>query len=173
MSVKSVLRLAVLLSLVIAATGCGGSLSEYGQHRRVTRAQKATPPFSPIYYKDLEQTHVAIQLEVADGRLRLAARPADRRPGKMPYHPSTAGSVLVVYKDAEGKELGRYWSQDPMLARTCDAERGRERGLKPLPDGTVIELLLPDDPRIRSLEIGRRDQKPVSIGLEGQIEPRK
>ncbi len=78
--------------------------------------------------------------------------------------------MLVVYRDADGKELGRYATQDPILARSCDSERGLVGELKPLPNGVVIEVLLPVDARIRSVDVGRPDQKPLTFPIGRQID---
>jgi hypothetical protein len=167
---NSTIQTVLLLMLVAWFTTACDAYNEYEQYRQVKKAQDATRAFTPTYYKDTQRRHLVVYFEIADGRLRPSARPAERRPGKLPYRSASAGNVLVVYRDADGKELGRYATEDPMLVRSCDSEHGLVGELKRLSDGVVIEVLLPDDARIRSVAFGRPNEKPLTFPIGRQID---
>lgn len=171
MNRSQAIRAAVLILLPAwVATGCTGSYDDYKQYRQGKEARDATAPFTPTYYKDPQRRHLAVYFEISDGQLQPSTRRAELRPGNPPYRSPTAGNVLLVYRDAEGKELGRYATQDPVLARSCDSDRGLVGELKPLPNGMLVEVLLPADARIRSVEIGRMGQKPKMFPIGRQID---
>jgi len=150
--------------------GCTSEIDEYQQYRKQQQVEGATPAFNPAHFKEAERRHVAVFFEIVGGNLQLAARPAQLRPGNLPYRSQTAGDVVVVYRDNAGKELGRYATLDPILARSCDSEKRRVGELKPLPDGLVVEVLLPYDPHIQTVDIGRPGKEPLSFRIGGRID---
>ena len=87
---------------------------------------------------------MAVFFNIVDGVLIPSSRSADIRPGRMPHHSKTSGNVMIVYKGPDEKELGRYATEDPILVRSCDFDKGKVGELKPIDKGTV-EILLPYD----------------------------
>ena len=76
--------------------------------------------------------------------------------------------MIVVYKGVDGKEIGRYSIDDPVLARSCDFDFEKAGDTKPMKLGTA-EILLPYDPKIATLGIGRVDGKLKLFNVSPQI----
>lgn len=162
----------VIATGIWLVTGCA-DIELYKNDNKRQEVENKTPAFNPAYFKDVDRRHLAIVFDVVDGKLRPDPQPAQQRPGSMPYRTATAGNVLIIYKDALGKELGRYAVEDPVLARSCDFEEGQRIGeTKPLKHAKV-EILLPDDSAIHSVVIGRIDGKSKSFDISAQVEKRQ
>lgn len=169
--------LTIVLISVMAVVGyslLGGE--EYKFYNSRDKAEKNTPSFSPTYFKDEGRRHMAVFFNIVDGVLMPSSRSADIRPGRMPHHSKTSGNVIIVYKGPDEKELGRYATEDPILVRSCDFDKGKVGELKPIDKGTV-EILLPYDPLITAVEIVRIDGKrktfDFSIQIKGGLKSKK
>ena len=163
------LVLIISITSLMVLNGCaafGGE--EYKFYNSRDTAEKNTPAFNPAYIKDKDSRHMAVFFDIVDGRLKPSPRPAEIRPAKMPYRSKTAGSALIIYKGADGKELGRYATEDPIIVRSCDFDEGKLGELKTIDKGTV-EILLPYDPLITSVDIERIGSKPKTYDLSRQI----
>lgn len=148
----------VAVCSLILLSGCGRNSEDYEFHQNSQELEDNTPPFNPTYFKDSDRQHMAVFFNISNGMLSLSNRPAEIRPGDMPYHTATGGNVLIIYKDADGKELGRYAIEDPVLARSCDFDDGAIGELRRIPSGTT-EILLPYNENIASIDLGRVDGK--------------
>lgn len=155
---KKIVKVFLMIIATAILWGCAASRAEYKSHRLRQKAERNTPPFTPAYFKQKERRHMAVFFDIVDGTLTPSRRTAEIRPGRMPYRSATTGNVLVIYKAADGKELGRYAIEDPVLARSCDFDSGKTGELKPIERGT-IEILLPYNPAITTVEIGRIEGK--------------
>ena len=115
-------------------------------------------PFNPGYFKDENQKHLAIPLRIKGGKLEINREKVNNvklRSGNLPYSPG--GDTVVVYKDLDGTEIGRYSIEDPTKSRSCDLIDGKERlGVYQLNKADVeleLELLLPSNPEIAFINI--------------------
>lgn len=170
MNGKMLMGIAAAVSMLgLLATGCDSDLMKsYNRDRERQEVESKTPPFNPSYYRDATRRHLAISFDIADGVLTASDSPAQVRPGRLPYHSPTAGNVLVVFKDAKGKELGRYAIEDPALARSCDFDQSRVGDVKPIKRGKV-EILLPFNLSIESVQIGRIGKAGKEFSVRDQI----
>jgi len=159
--------LLIIPAMLLFFHGCEG-YSEYKHEEERTKVETKTPAFNPEYFKDKNRQHIAVFFDIVNKKLQISSQPVQVRPGKMPYRPKAGGAVTVVYKDSEGKELGRYSTADPMLARSCDLEAGKGKHEKLIEKG-AIEILLPYDTRIATLEITGADKKPRSFPISQKI----
>lgn len=85
------------------------------------------------------------------------------------HRSASAGSVLVIYRNGKGKEIGRYATEDPLLIRSCDLDDPRGGVVRLLKRGTV-EVLLPFDRAISSLEIGRAEGRMRRYEIGGLVQ---
>lgn len=92
-------------------------------------------PFDPEYYS--RSTHIVLLVSSAAGPARPPEYRVEKRPGPAPFQPPDAGTVEVRYLDASGNELGHHAFPDQSLPREGD-----------------IELLLPANPEIATVELG-------------------
>jgi hypothetical protein len=166
--IKSASLGVLFLVAVVFAGGCATTGGPSKLQREQQSVAKHTPAFDPSYFKEPQRKHLAVFFDVREGELAPSKRAAQVRPGRMPHRSETAGNVIVVYRGVDGKELGRYAVEDPALARSCDFDRSRTGAVKPIPKGTV-EILLPYDPRIGTVEISRVGGKPRSFDIRPQI----
>jgi hypothetical protein len=111
-----------------------------------------TPPFNPLYFRDTMNMHMAFFFDVRNGNLSQSLKPRQVRPGGMPYHSRTRGEFVVVYKDSNNTELGRYAIQNPTYVRSYDVFYDTTGDMRPIISGT-IEILTPYDNRIYILQI--------------------
>lgn len=161
----------ILLFIVIVLvllSGCATVMRDQKFASNRKKVEKNTPPFDPAYFKQADRKHLAIFFDIKDGRLVLSDRPAQVRPARMPYRSPTAGNVDVVYRDAGGKQIGRYAIYDPVVARSCDVDEGRKGAIKRLQKGTV-EILVPYDPKISTVEIAPKGGKFTSFEVSARI----
>ncbi len=118
-------------------------------------------PFNPGYFKDENQRHLAIHFRIEDGKLAInKEKDGESHSGNLPYSPG--GDTVVVYKDSNGTEIGRYSIEDPSKSRSCDLIDDKRLGVFPLEKGDV-ELLLPTNPDIASIDIIYADKDPQTI----------
>ncbi len=158
----------LLASITVVPSGCSAGANEYRFEKDRRKIEDNTPPFNPAYFKKADSKHISVFFDIVEGELILSKKPAQVRPGQMPYRSKTAGSVLVIYKGADGKELGRYATEDPALARSCDFEAGKKGNVKPIERGRA-EILLPYDPKITTLEIGLKEGKKKTFNIGSQV----
>lgn len=92
-------------------------------------------PFDPEYYRHSE--HFALLLHATIGPPAPADHMVEIRPGPAPFRPPDGGAVTVTYHDSSGNELGRFALPDLPFLPEAD-----------------IELLLPANPHIATVEIG-------------------
>lgn len=150
-------------------SGCNDAMEDYNRYKAQNDIAEKTPDFDPTYYKDTKRRHMAVFFDVQDGELKLSARPVQVRVGNMPYKPESAGNVKIVYKNAEGKTLGNYNVYDPILARSCDEQKGGLKGeFKKITKGT-IEVLLPLNQQISQIEIIAADDKRKSFNVGERV----
>lgn len=154
--------------VLVLSSGCGIDSKDMKYAIKRHNIEKNTPPFDPSYFKQEERRHLAIFFDVNDGQLVLSDRSAQVRPSRMPYRSPTAGDTVVVYRNAEGKQLGRYATFDPLIIRSCDLDAGRIGANKRMRRGTV-EILIPYEPKISILEIGPKGGKLISFNVSSQI----
>lgn len=155
--------------LSVYLTGCSDAMDDYDRYKAQNDVAEKTPDFDPAYFKDTKQRHMAVFFDIQDDMLRLSDRPVQVRPGNMPYRSESAGNVKIVYKNAEGKTLGSYSTYDPILARSCDEQRGGLKGeFKTIVKGTV-EVLLPLNQQISQIEIISADDKRKSFKVEEHV----
>lgn len=152
-------------------TGCA-DMQFYNDDSKRQEVEASTPAFNPAYFKDKERRHLAVAFEIVEGKLKLDFRPAQLRPGNMPYRTAAMGEVLVLYRDAAGKELGRYAIENPVLARSCDAGGRKPFGETKRLDGARVEILLPDEPAIHSVEIGLVNEEGRSFDVSERVKNR-
>ena len=149
----------VLLTSSWLASGCAGIRAEQRSEHDRRLVEATTRPFNPAYFKDETRRHRAIPFDIVNGELELSARSIEERPGPLPYRPPGAGSVVVIYKDAQGRTLGRYAIPDPTGARSCDLDNGKIVGeVKRIEEGKV-DLLVPVDDRIVQIEVSRKPKR--------------
>jgi len=126
-------------------------------------------PFNPGYFKDENQRHLAIHFRIEDGKLAInqeKEKDGKLRSGNLPYSPG--GDTVVVYKDSNGTEIGRYSIEDPSKSRSCDLIDGKRLGVFPLEKGDV-ELLLPPNPEIAVINIIYADKESQKIDVHGIV----
>ena len=136
-------------------TGCTETTwYEFQQAWDRSTLETSTPAFNPGYFKDTSLRHVAIFFDILDGQLVLNPRPAELRPGSLPYQSRSTGDVRIVYFDSSGQELGNYALENPLIARSCDFTGKLPMGeSKPLPRGAV-EVLVPHNIAIAHVKVG-------------------
>lgn len=127
----------------------------YREHREIA---SRVDPFDPAWFGDPQHRHMAVFFQIIESRLVLQERPAERRPGDMPYRPAEGGPVSVIYFDADGIEVGRHIMHDPILARSCALPEGPAGNVRPL-NAAASEILLPDDERIAALSLRWTEQE--------------
>lgn len=155
--------------LSVYLSGCSDAMDDYNQYKEQDDVAEKTPDFDPAYFKDTKQRHMAVFFDIQNGKLILSARPAQIRVGNMPYKPESAGNVKIVYKNKKGKTLGSYSVFDPILARSCDQQKGGLKGeFKTIAKGTVA-VLLPLNQKISQIEIISADNKRNSYKIGGRI----
>jgi hypothetical protein len=163
------LALIICITSLMVVNGCavfGGENYKFYNNRDTV--ENNTPTFNPTYLQDKERQHMAVFFDIVDGELKPSSKPAELRPAKIPYRSKTAGSVFIIYKGADGKELGRYATEDPILVRSCDFDKGKLGELKAIEKGTV-EILLPYNPLIKTVDIRRINGKPRTYDFSRQI----
>ncbi|NIP23807.1 MAG: hypothetical protein GWN67_01280 [Phycisphaerae bacterium] len=160
--------LLVIVTVLVVSSGCATVMRDQKFASNRKKVEKNTPPFDPAYFRQADRKHLAIFFEVKDGRLVLSDRPAQVRPARMPYRSPTTGDVVVVYRDAGGKQIGRYAISDPVVARSCDVDKGRKGAVARLQKGTV-EILVPYDPEISTVEIAPKEGKFTSFKVGARI----
>ena len=128
------------------------------------RAEKNTPPFNPEYFKEKEKKHIAVFLEIFQDTLTPSSRSAEIRPGNLPFRSKSMGPVTIIYKGANGQEIGRYAIEDPLIIRSSDI-----KDTKPIRRST-IEILLPLNLTIRTIEIGSVEGLLREFDISKQIE---
>jgi hypothetical protein len=141
---------ATMLSILII--GCTKERERYIFYRERAKVENNTPPFSTGYFEDERNRHVAVLFNIDNGVLTLADPQPQVRPGHMPYHPSTSAHFIVIYRDSNDFELGRYSIEDPRSLRSCEATNGTPGDITTITHGT-LELLLPHDERITSMTL--------------------
>ncbi|MCJ7662842.1 MAG: hypothetical protein MUO24_01225 [Desulfobacterales bacterium] len=164
------IALIIVIASIVIVGGCtlvGGD--EYKLYNSRDKEEKNTASFNAAYFKDKERRHMAVFFDIVDGVLTPSSRPAEVRPGRMPHRSKTAGNVIIVYKGQDGKELGRYAIEDPILVRSCDFDKGKVGELKPINKG-MVEILLPYNLMITTVEIERADGKRKAFDFSTQIE---
>lgn len=166
-SLKNIQLYIVSTLFISVLTGCG-SMGQYSEYNKQQKAADATPSFDPAYFKDSKRRHLAVTFDIEEGVLKQPTKPIEVRPGNLPYRSATAGDVVIVYRDKSGKELGRYAVHDPVLARSCESDEGREGELKTIPNGNV-EVLLPLDSRIAQVDVGRPNKKAKQFPIEDKM----
>jgi len=98
---------------------------------------------------DIQSSHIAVKIIYDNGKWLLDSSFSELRPGKLPYLLKGSGSFEVIYRDASGKEIGRYRYEDPTLRRVCEGEKpGFSKA-----DRAVIEILLPGNQAIDRFEL--------------------
>jgi hypothetical protein len=120
----------------------------------VAQTERAVRAFDALAFQDPKRAHLALGFKVSDGRLELDGRPAQVRSGKMPYQPVAPADGVgarVIYRGGQDV-LGLYALEDPRNARSCEAGLEQGKAISPIKSG-AIELLLPDDGRITSLDL--------------------
>ncbi|MFC1511717.1 hypothetical protein ACFL5H_00795 [Candidatus Latescibacterota bacterium] len=161
--------LIILLISVMVIGGCamfgGGDYKFYNSRDNV---EKDTPPYNPSYYRDQESRHMAVFFDIVDGLLIPSSRVAEIRPGRMPYRSETSGNIMIVYNGPDGRELGSYATEDPILARSCDFDDGNVGEIKIIEKGT-IEVLLPFNRSIAEVEIGKVGEESKTFDFSVQI----
>lgn len=158
----------IVLSIWLVAGCSTTNKREYHSYKEEQKLKRLSGDFDPAYFKSTENRHMAVFFKISDGKLQPASTPPQTRPGSMPYRSADAGNVLVIYRDSNGKELGRHAVEDPLLARSCDFDDNKTGRLNPLPENTSIEILLPDLPAITHIEIGRIDGKRKTFEIKGR-----
>jgi hypothetical protein len=118
-------------------------------------AEAKVRPFTPGMSRDLTAQHLALRFRVSDGALLLEPGAGQVRNGTMPYHPG-GGDYQVAYLNGAGRRIGGYRMEDPRWVRSCDTSVGGGVVRKPAA-GTVVEILVPRDSTIATLELGVAD----------------
>jgi len=145
---------------VFLLAGCTGKTwHEFQMAKDRDTLETHTPGFNPGYFKKQSSQHLAIFFDIVEGEIVLNPRPAELRPGSLPYQSRSAGDVRIAYFDSTEKELGHYALENPLVARSCDFEgKSRMGETKPILRGT-IEVLVPNNMAITYVEIGPTHQK--------------
>jgi hypothetical protein len=156
---------AILFALLI---GCE-EYDKYQYYGDRTHVENNTLPFDAAYRRRVPLRHIVVFFEVVKESLYVSPDSAIQvRPGRLSYRTATAGDFLVIYKDIQDVELGRYAREDPRYIRSYDIETNRRRGLYAIQEGT-IEILLPYDTRIHTIEVGRKGEASVSYNIKDKI----
>ena len=121
------------------------------------KAEQNTRPFSPAYFQQKENRHIVLQLGLQDNQ-SYEVKGAVVRVGNTPHRTATRQDLNVVIRDANGGQVGTFYTDDPTLLRSCEPEV--EKTITAIP-GTVIELALPYQPGATTIELFARDQKQV------------
>ena len=165
---KIVALISFVLMLSWLSGGCARKNAENQLAEDREKVEKSISAFNPAYFRDNDRKHITVFFDIVDGNLSISPRPAEIRPGRLPFRAASAGPFLVVYKNAEGKELGRYATEDPTVVRGFDSSGDNKPSLKSIRDGT-IEILLTANPAIATVEIGRIDGEPRSFSVSEQV----
>jgi hypothetical protein len=119
-------------------------------YERRNDAESKTGPFTLKHLNNNEARHIALVLKI-DGD-RLVPVRAVRRRGILPYRPTNGGQFQVELLDANGKRLNTFSIQDPTIQRSCDGDDENDV-IRPLPNGTEFEIVLPDLPQIARVQM--------------------
>jgi len=157
------LLMIALITLVLLYLNACNAYKLTQQHQSVS---KQTSTFNPAWFKDTEHMHAAILFQVKNGQISTPPLPAELRPGALPYRSQKGSQVTVVYFDSDEKEIGRYASEDPILARSCMTSG---RGVQPLAQG-FFEVLVPANRKISALTLISRNAKPVQYNIAKQMQ---
>lgn len=132
--------------------------TQYGLDWLSQKLDKETRSFSTAYLSDGKQKHMVVYFEIENGVLKKIERHVEIRPGLLPYSAPGVGDYYVIYRDTEGKEIGRRTIDNPMTIRICGftGDGDGPVGIVPVQSGTV-EILIPFDPAIEFIEV-----KPVT-----------
>ena len=132
-------------------TGCRAELDKFVFYKNRAIVEKNTPDFDPKYVQDTTRKHVAILFDInTDGTMQIVDSPPEIRSGSMPYKPMKSGDFLIVYRDANGIELGRYAMKDPRDIRVSDSTIAMPGIVRPA-TSTTTELLFPYDTSIKRI----------------------
>lgn len=160
---KMIIRIICLVSLSICIIGCTRQQNNRQMTSKRDQISKEIRPFQADYFKDATRRHVAVFFEVKEGKLESSTRPAEVRPGNMPYRSKVGGGVMIRYADESGKVLGQYFVENPIMARTCDFDYDGVGDVSPM-EGAIVEILLPFQAQLTSLEV--MDSKEHVIKLD-------
>lgn len=170
MCARTLARLASLLLMVRMIGGCA-TVAETKRFVDRDRAEANTDPFRPApaaVAPRRNEMHLAVFFDATDGQLALAARPAELRPGRLPYRRRSAGPFEVSYRNAQGRIIGSYRRDDPATVRVCDTAQGAPLGAVPIATG-VVEVLVPADFSIATLQFTRLGEKPQTVPVADLI----
>ncbi len=158
MRFRTGVTLAVIL--VLQVVGCADRNRARQEIERIRQAEQTIRPFTPDALHDSTQQHFAVAFRIVADSLEFLPDSVTVRPGRMPYRPSGAGDFTVTAFDSTGTKVVGYTMEDPRIVRSCDFPSGGQAETKLLSSGRV-ELLVPADPAIRSLEVssGTRVQR--------------
>jgi hypothetical protein len=160
----------IAVTLTAAAVGCGRAPSESATTRRaVAEIDAKVRPYDARAATDPARRHYAVMFRITNGVLTPEGGPAQIRPGNAPYYPPLTGGLLVVYRDANGTELGRYAIEDPGTVRSCDQAGGRSGAVAPLASGRVA-LVLPALPTIAQVDLGPSPERLTRFDISTSIQ---
>lgn len=135
------------------------------------KVENATPKFNPAYFKNKENRHIAVFIDIKEQQLFVSKKTAQIRPGNIPYK-IKEGPFKVIWSK-EQKELGRYAIRDPFMVDSYDPIDGTKEGMiTPIKNGE-IEILLPYDLGIHSLKLIRGRKKLNTLNISDVIKNAK
>lgn len=132
------------------------------------KAENATSDFKPAYFKENNYSHIVVFIQVVEGNLKLSAKPAQIRPGKMPHHAKRSNAPYRVSYFAGGKELGSYAGRDPFVVDSFDPDNGPKEGVITALQNGIVEILLPNMP-IQTIKIFRAQKEAMEFDVAEKI----
>lgn len=123
------------------------------------KVERNTNAFNPAYFTSNENKHYALRLRINDSNLEPLN--VETRIGNMPHRSDKSGQVAINYYDADNNLLGTYYEQDPTVIRVCD----QNVGVRPLQNGSIIEILLPPDRNISRIAVSGTQMRQDTISL--------
>ncbi len=170
-SLRPGIAVPLLLGVIVlsATVGYYSRKAKLASHTDQQVVEEGAQPSNAYDFYHDNHKHIMLFFDIIKGELVPSSRPAQVRPGNMPYPSVATGSPMVIYKGADGEELGHYPIDYAVLARSHDFDAGKAVGdTKPDERGTAV-VLLPYDPKITTLEIMGPEGKVKTFDIRPEI----